>query len=165
MNRTLFKFLLPIWLLAFPLSENTYAPTAQTAPNTWQQEMLDQVNQIRAKGCRCGRKRMPPAPPLSWNDQLAATANSHAKDMQRNRFMGHRGSNGSRIGERATLAGYNWQSIAENVAWNTQTVSNTVQGWKNSPGHCKSMMSSAYREMGAANVGAYWVQVFGTEMK
>lgn len=134
------------------------------APDLWKKDMLDRVNLLRSKGCHCGRKYMPPAPPLRWNDRLEKAAARHANDMKRHDFFSHKGSNGSGIGDRAERAGYRWQSVAENIAWNYDTVADAVLGWKDSPGHCRSMMSKAYREMGAAQVDAYWVQLFGSPM-
>lgn len=151
--------------LSLPFLENARPMPPIPSPDVWQLEMLDLVNQVRAQGCHCGSKRMPPAPPLAWNNRLAKAANGHATDMQRNRFIGHRGTNGSSIGQRVERAGYRWQSVAENVAWNTETVQSTVQGWKDSPAHCRSLMGKEYSEMGAAHVGDYWVQVFGREME
>ena len=135
-----------------------------SAPENWQKEMLDMTNQIRRQGCRCGHKKMPPQKALKWNDTLAKAAQKHAEDMNRNQFIGHYGSNGSRIGQRVERAGYNWKSVAENVAWNMRSVQGAVSGWKNSPGHCRNIMGG-YSEMGAAKVGLYWVQVFARPSK
>ena len=60
-------------------------------------ELLKLVNQLRKKGCRCGRKRMKPAPILKVNNLLNQAALAHAKDMDSKNFFDHRGSNGSEI--------------------------------------------------------------------
>lgn len=135
---------------------------SDTAPDTWKKDMLDQVNRLRSKGCRCGRKQMPPVPALAWNDQLEKSAETHAADMHRNNFMGHRGSNGSNIGKRADKAGYKWRAVAENVAWGQGSVEEVMLDWKDSPGHCINLMSKSYRDFGAARKGSYWVQEFGS---
>jgi len=150
--------------LLIPAPNDATAPFLPFEPETWQQEMLRKVNKIRTEGCTCGDEKMSPANPLQWNEQLAKAARKHAEDMAQNHFIGHYGSNGSRIGQRAESAGYNWRSVAENVAWNVRTVEGAVIGWKNSPGHCHSMMGG-YKDMGAAHVGRYWVQVFGRKWK
>ncbi|MCB0584932.1 MAG: CAP domain-containing protein [Phaeodactylibacter sp.] len=126
-------------------------------------QMLDEVNALRESGCRCGSQWMPPAPPLSWNNQLASAARRHAGDMNRNGFFNHRGSDGSTMSQRATEAGYSWRAIAENIAWGHPDVSAVVRGWKDSPGHCENMMSREYEEMGAAKAGLYWVQDLGKQ--
>ena len=132
------------------------------APDLWKQDMLDQVNLLRSKGCHCGRKYMPPAPPLRWNGKLEKTASAHASDMERHHFIGHESSNGNSIGDRANQAGYRWMAVGENVAWGHESVSEVVLGWKSSPGHCRNMMSGGFSEMGAAKLDLFWVQVFGS---
>ncbi len=158
-------------ILAFALCLGLCMP-AQThvssntsfAPETWQQEMLRLVNEIRVEGCYCGRQKMPPQKPVTWNAHLAKAAQKHAEDMAHHNFIGHKGSNGSRIGQRVTRAGYNWKSVAENVAWNVRTTEGAVISWRDSPSHCQSMMGG-YSEMGAAYVGRFWVQVFARPSK
>ncbi len=124
-------------------------------------QMLAEVNALRASGCRCGSRRMPPVPALSWNNQLARAAHRHADDMNQNSFFGHRGSDGSDMARRVSDAGYRWRAVAENIAWGHPDVKAVVQGWKDSPGHCENMMSGDYKEMGAARAGMYWVQSLG----
>jgi uncharacterized protein YkwD len=168
MNKTalaLFFFLLSFWLPGSSRLLENPEGTANHAPGTWQKEMLGLVNQARSKGCRCGGKYMPPTPPVKWNDRLALAAQSHAADMDRHHFIGHRGSTGSKIGERATRAGYDWQSVGENVAWGDLSVKMAVIGWLDSPGHCLTLMHRGYKEMGAARQGQYYVQLFGRRWK
>ena len=149
--------------LCVPIPKQAHSSFVKHVPEVWQAEMLRRVNALRGQGCRCGRKKMPPVKAVKWNDTLANAAFQHATDMNRNNFIGHRGSNGSRIGERVDRVGYNWQSVAENVAWNVRSVQGAVLGWQDSPGHCRTMMGG-YREMGAARVGSFWVQVFASPM-
>ncbi|MEO1261070.1 MAG: CAP domain-containing protein [Bacteroidota bacterium] len=166
--QTMIQSILPLFFFfigfSFPIPKQAHSSSVKHAPEIWQKEMLQRVNSLRAQGCRCGRKKMPPQKAVKWNETLAQAAHGHASDMHRNDFIGHRGSSGSRIGERVDRAGYNWQTVAENVAWNVQTVQGAVLGWKDSPAHCQTMMGK-YQEMGAAKVGAYWVQVFASPMK
>lgn len=162
MPNTCVSGLLLVSMLCLP-GENDILPVSRTtAIKTWQQEMLDQVNDIRKNGCTCGRQYMAPVKPVTWNEKLASAALAHAKDMEKNVFMGHRGSNGSRIGQRVDRSGYRWTRVAENVSWNYESVRETVSGWKRSPGHCQNMMGN-YDEMGAAHAGAYYVQVFASQ--
>jgi uncharacterized protein YkwD len=128
-------------------------------------EMLKLVNQTRSEGCQCGNRYMPPAPPLNWNNKLEKAAESHAKDMNSNKFIGHRGSNGSKIGDRIKANDYFWKAVGENVSWGPRTVEAAVAGWKDSPSHCITLMSPSYKEMGAANEGKFWVQDFGRKME
>ena len=75
--------------------EEPPAPKKSSPPSTgiakaFRSDMLQRVNAIRAEGCRCGDRLMPPAPPLKWNNQLAQAALGHARDMETNNFLGTR---------------------------------------------------------------------------
>ena len=164
MSKLIFTLLCVFPISFFPGQQNTEAPAPPKPWEEWQLEMVRLVNNIRKEGCRCGSKKMRPAKPLKWNNALATAALLHAKDMEKNHFIGHYGTNGSRIGQRVDRAGYNWRVVAENVAWNAQSIHGAVYGWKESPSHCINMMGG-YTEMGAAQVGQYWVQVFASPMK
>ena len=159
----------PLFLLAALLAACTKPEPALPAeestilvdPSPFAAAMLAEVNALRQAGCRCGNRQMPPVPALSWSAPLARAAQRHADDMRRNRFFDHDGSDGSTMSSRATAAGYRWRSIAENIAWGDDDIPSVVRSWRNSPGHCQNMMSKDYADMGAAQAGAYWVQVFG----
>ena len=123
--------------------------------------MLEEVNNLRRTGCKCGDKTMPPVPELKWNDKLEKSALRHAKDMMENELMGHTGSDGSQPDERITATGYRWSVIGENVAFGYSTVEDALEGWKSSQAHCHNIMDPEFSEIGAAQQGIYWVQDFG----
>ena len=127
----------------------------------WQQQMLEEVNKLRQSGCQCGTDFMPPAPQLSWNDTLALAADAHVKDMYERQYFDHISPDGSSPIQRAIRVGYTGTYIGENIAKGYTSVSSVIVGWKNSESHCKAMMDSLYREMGAATVHNYWAQEFG----
>jgi len=126
--------------------------------------MLTEVNALRTKGCTCGNLEMPSVAPLQWNDQLSDSADRHAYDMQSQKFFNHEGSDNSKVGDRTFDAGYSWSTIAENIAYVPGSIADVIEGWKNSPNHCKQMMSPNYKDLGAAQRGDYWVQVFGSKI-
>lgn len=126
--------------------------------------MLSEVNALRTKGCTCGDTDMPSVSPLEWNDKLSTSADRHAYDMQSQKFFNHEGSDNSKVGDRTFEAGYSWSTVAENIAYVPGSISDVIEGWKKSPNHCKQMMSPDYKELGAAQRGDYWVQVFGTQV-
>jgi uncharacterized protein YkwD len=125
--------------------------------------MLAAVNKLRASGCRCGGKQMPPVPPLRWNNQLEAAAMRHANDMASNGHFDHIGTDNSEFDDRISATGYKWMEIGENIAFGYDMISTTIQGWINSTSHCKQMMSPKVDELGAAKNGKYWVQEFGKQ--
>jgi uncharacterized protein YkwD len=124
--------------------------------------MLQLVNDLRQNGCLCGNTYMPPTSPLQLHEKLNQTAQQHAEDMYTKQFFGHRGSDGSRVSDRAERAGYDWQNIGENISAGYPNVQAAYEGWRNSSDHCKNMMADHFQNMGLARKGEYWVQTLGT---
>ena len=124
-------------------------------------EIKDSVNLLRSRGCRCGADSMPPAPPLTWNAQLGAAAEAHAKDMYDNNYFSHISPQGSSPIQRAQAVGYTGSYVGENIAKGYATTGDVMTGWRQSEAHCKAMMDTLYKEMGAYEYGGYWVQEFG----
>jgi uncharacterized protein YkwD len=146
--------ILIIFLFVIYIKEGFTQETIQTA-------ILEEVNSLRRSGCKCGEETMPPVPDLTWNKQLEQAAIRHVKDMDKNDLFGHAGSDGSQPDERITDAGYHWLVCGENVAFGYSSVKDAVNGWKNSPGHCRNIMDAEFKEFGAAQAGIFWVQDFG----
>jgi uncharacterized protein YkwD len=125
--------------------------------------MLKLVNDTRAAGCTCGTTVMPPVAPLAWNDALAAAALAHSDDMNATGVLTHNSSDGTSFSARITAAGYKWSTVGENIAVGQTTEQEVFTDWLNSEGHCKNMMSAAFKEFGAARADNYWTQDFGTQ--
>lgn len=138
----------------------TTTPNLSAAAISLNTEALQMVNQQRQQGCRCGNQNMPPVPPLSRNNVLVITADEHAKDMEQMNRMQHTGSDGSDSGTRLTRNGYRWRAVGENIARGQTSISQVVNGWFDSPGHCRNLMSANFTEFGMARSGLYWAQVF-----
>lgn len=131
-------------------------PDARLAP-----EMATPVNSLRNRGCRCGADSMPPAPPLVWNAQLGAAAAAHAKDMYSNNYFSHISPQGSSPIQRAQQAGYAGSYVGENIAKGYTSTGEVMLAWQLSEAHCRAMMDTLYKEIGAAEYNGYWVQEFG----
>jgi uncharacterized protein YkwD len=125
-------------------------------------DLLQAVNAVRSKGCKCGGVTMPAVKSLQWNDRLESAAQSHSNYMSNRKMLSHTGSRNSNPGTRITAAGYKWNFYAENIAMGQQTVAEVMYSWLNSTGHCKNIMNKNATEMGAAKSGAYWTQVFAS---
>ena len=121
---------------------------------------LDLVNQTRRAGCTCGSDQMPPVANLRLHPQLVTAAQLHSDDQAAMNKMDHRGSDGSTVGTRLTRAGYSWRAVAENVAWNYQSIEAVTEGWFSSPGHCRNLMNPDYSFFGVGETDLYWTQVF-----
>jgi uncharacterized protein YkwD len=126
------------------------------------QLMLDQVNAVRARGCKCPDGLFyQPAPALKWNDRLAIAAKAHANDMADQDYFSHVSKDGANFTDRVSRAGYDWQTVAENIAYGHRDTREVVQAWVHSNGHCQNIMNPHFLELGAAKVGSYWVQELG----
>ncbi len=132
-----------------------------TLTGNFQTDMLGYVNALRTKGCKCDGVQMPLVPALKRNTLLENASKRHGNDMLKNNFFDHTGSDGSTLATRANDAGYVWSSLGENIAKGYTSVPSVIDGWISSSGHCKNMMSANFTELGAAHIGAYWVQDFG----
>ena len=132
------------------------------------QAVLGHVNDARRRGGTCGTQRFAAAAPLAWNDQLAAAALDHSRDMAEHEYFDHTDRRGRGVPERARELGYRWRAIGENIAAGQGSPQQVVAGWLASPGHCANILSPDFREMGTAYalnpqaaMEIYWTQVFG----
>lgn len=156
-------------LSAATTSPSTLAPATTLSPSVPEgfSEMLSLLNQARSQARSCGNDSFVAAPPLSYNPVLSRSAEVHALDMQQKKFFGHTGSDGSDVGVRVSRTGYNLARAAENLAYATAeryTAAEIVNGWLDSPGHCKNIMNPVFKEVGLAKHSVdydYWVHVFG----
>jgi len=133
-------------------------------------ETLRLVNQARAQSRYCGSEYFSATTPVYWNDKLARTAQMHSNDMARRDYFSHHGLNNTEVGDRAYQQQYNWRGIAENIYAGAPLTAEAINGWIESPGHCKNLMNPLYNEMGVACArnpttyyGTYHTQVFGRQ--
>lgn len=122
--------------------------------------ILELVNEARAKGCNCGGVEMAPVGPVIWNTRLEQAAYLHAQEMQDSSYFSHTGATGTNAGQRMANVGYKWAAYGENLALGNLTEEQVVAGWLNSPTHCQVIMTARYREMGVALIGNFWAQEF-----
>jgi hypothetical protein len=107
---------------------------------------------------------------LTWNPKLAEEAMAKAKDMIAKQYFAHKSPDGINVSDLATIHGYAYSLVGENLALGDfKSSSDVMDGWMNSPGHRANILKKAYTEIGvAAIMGAYegrqvWyaVQEFG----
>ena len=128
------------------------------------EQMVVEVNKLRAAGCRCGNTNMPAVGPLQWDDRLASAAAQHNLDMNQTGELNHTGSDGSTAGDRIERYGYQWRSYGENIASGFTNMDAVLQAWIDSPGHCRNIMNERFEEIGVARQGNYWTQVFASPL-
>ena len=147
-------------------SAGSAAPFAVPAGPSVGSLALQLVNELRARGARCGRRSFGPAPPLTLSGALDGVALGHAADMAQNNYFDHEDLAGQSPADRVRAAGYHEKLVGENIAYGPRTVEEVVQGWLDSPDHCENLMDPRFAEMGIAYAsgratrhGLYWVQV------
>ena len=150
------------WLVlasAYVVPSSSQAPVLAT-------RALQLVNEVRARGTRCGERSFAPAPPVRLSGALAGVALGHAADMAQHNYFEHEDLAGRSPADRVRAVGYQEKLVAENIAYGPKTADEVVQGWLDSPGHCENIMDPRFAEMGiayaagrASKRGLYWVQL------
>ncbi len=141
---------------------STRAPTPILAARA-----LQLVNDVRARGIRCGDQLFGPAPPMALSVTLASVAFGHASDMALHNYFEHLDLAGQSPADRVRAVGYPERLVGENIAYGPKSIEEVVKGWLDSPGHCENIMDPRFAEMGigyaigrAGNQQRlYWVQV------
>ena len=90
-------------------------------------------------------------PSLRTNRLLNAIAESRAKDMLEKQYFAHVSPTGQEAADIARKVGYPYKIIAENIAeGDFSTNREMVDGWMQSPGHRKNILSREVEEIGVA---------------
>ncbi|UWR21542.1 CAP domain-containing protein [Sulfitobacter sp. S190] len=125
-----------------------------TAPSFSSSVVDQQLNALRASRGLSTLKR---------SRALDRAAQMHAADMARRNFFSHKGSNGSTVGRRSKMAGYDWCRVAENIAKGQPDTASVMQAWKASSGHLRNMTIRDMDNYGIARSGPNWVMVLGAK--
>jgi uncharacterized protein YkwD len=145
---------------------SAYVVPARSRVPVMADQALRLVNEVRARGARCGERSFGPAPPMRLSETLASVALGHASDMAEHNYFEHVDPAGRSPADRVRAVGYREKLVGENIAYGPQSVEEVVQGWLDSPGHCENIMDPRFAEMGlayapgeAARRGLFWVQL------
>lgn len=135
----------------------------------FEDEVLRLVNMERFVGGSCGGERMGAVGYLEMDDVLRGVARSYSAQMAEGGFFDHVDPWGRDPSDRVTSAGFTGSPpIGENIAQGYPTPEDVVQGWMDSPGHCRNILDGEYGVIGIgyylddaqAYGGAYWTQNF-----
>lgn len=99
--------------------------------------------------------------PVAENRRLVAAAQAYARELSVGGYLSHTSRNGTKVVDRIRAQGYDACFWAENLGAGQTSVNEIMQGWINSPGHRKNLLSRA-TEFGYGRHGDTWVIVFGT---
>ncbi len=153
--------------IGLPVPASTPLPARAASGPATAMHAVRLINQVRARGTRCGERPFAPAPPVRLSATLAGVALGHATDMAEHDYFEHEDLAGQSPTDRVRAVGYAEKLVGENIAYGPQSVEEAVKGWLDSPGHCENIMDPRFVEMGlgfapgrAARRGLYWVQLF-----
>lgn len=155
----------PVSSMSAPRPQQERSPAAASG-SALGMRALELVNDVRARGIRCGSRAFAPAPPVSLSGALSGVAFGHATDMAAHDYFEHQDLAGHSPADRVRAVGYPEKLVGENIAYGPPSVEEVVQGWLDSPGHCENLMDPRFAQMGiasaagqAARRGLFWVQV------
>lgn len=102
--------------------------------------------------------------PLAWSPILAQAAQAHAEDCARRNYGSHVGSDGARLRQRLTRAGYQPSAASENWVFSRSPQSGVAWWYDEPPGrdaHRRNILSTQYAEVGVGIVqdetGLYYI--------
>lgn len=124
------------------------------------QRVINELNHLRSRGCKCGNEYMGPVGPIKWSDQLYTVSNKYAKYLYQNNLFSHVSRDGKTLGDRLDAIGYDWQRIGENLGRGYDDFYAVLKAWIDSPTHCKMLMDPEVTDMGMSKHYDYWVQSF-----
>lgn len=159
-GNTKYKLQLSVMSASLPLSTQS----AKTTLHPFVQRVLELTNLYRQQ---VGFQ------PLTLNQKLTQAAQGHSENMANSDFVGHVAPNGSNMSDRVRATGYQYWTIAENVAAGHSTPDAVLEGWMNSSGHRANILNPDLKEIGIGyyhlandtgmvNYDHYWTQNFGT---
>jgi hypothetical protein len=141
----------------FPTDAGVKEMLAKFAEKYWQIDMLIQVNKHRATGVTCGTAVEAPQSPLYLSNCLSRTAQKYSEVMSEEDHFSHTSPDGKSPWQRAEAEGCS--ADGENIAQGSSTVTDVMELWLDSPGHCSNIMGS-HTYVGVGESDSYWVQMF-----
>ncbi|MBQ7922971.1 MAG: SafA/ExsA family spore coat assembly protein [Clostridia bacterium] len=128
-------------------------PSVDSAVLSYEQQVVDLVNNIRVQN---GLN------PLKHNWELSRVARYKSQDMRDNRYFSHTSPVYGSPFQMIRNFGISFRTSGENIARGYTTPEAVVNGWMNSAGHRKNILSGSYTQIGVGYVadGRYWTQMF-----
>lgn len=138
--------------LIYP-GDKVYVPILDSTVNSYEQQVIDLVNQIRAQYGLSALK-------ANW--ELSRVARYKSQDMHDRKYFSHTSPTYGSPAEMIKKFGISYKSAGENIAQGYKTPQAVVDGWMNSSGHRANILNASYTEIGVGYVsdGSYWTQMF-----
>lgn len=115
------------------------------------QQILDLTNVIRSRYH---------IPLLAWDQQTAAVAFEHSKDMKDNNYFSHDSPSFGTLGDRLQKGNVSFQLAGENIAAQHSDAIAAIQGWLNSEGHRKNLLNEQFTGLGIGVYDKFYTQNF-----
>jgi uncharacterized protein YkwD len=136
------------------------------ASNQFDDRVLQLINDERA---------LVGADPLRIDRQLDQAAQLHTDNMVKSDSMEHQLSGEASLGSRISAAGYQYSSVAENIAAGQTTPEIVVQSWMGSDGHRANILNPQFTDLGigysdasdnkpSPDLDIYWTTNFGNPL-
>ena len=101
---------------------------------------------------------------LELNDQLNQASQDYAEVLAETPGeLSHIDAEGRGPGDRAAAAGYDYDYVAENLAYGPATNEEAVEAWMDSPPHRRTMINPDVDDLGLGREGATWVMMVGRQ--
>jgi uncharacterized protein YkwD len=97
---------------------------------------------------------------LKWHEQVATVAFKHSKDMSVNNYFAHESPTKGNLGDRLKADNIAFSFAGENIASNYVDALASVEGWLNSEGHRKALLSDKYTHLGVGVFKKFYTQNF-----
>ncbi|WP_158217546.1 CAP domain-containing protein [Lottiidibacillus patelloidae] len=97
---------------------------------------------------------------LAWHEEVANVAFKHSKDMSENNYFAHESPTRGNLGDRLKEGDVSFSFAGENIASNYVDALAAVEGWLNSEGHRKALLSDKYTHLGVGVFEKYYTQNF-----
>ena len=145
-------------------------------PGDYEALMLAKINYLRKKGHSCQNVAFEATADLIWNKKLSGAAKSHVKDIISMTSKGeldlskmappHEGSDGYKVNTRVTNQGYEFNTVAENLASSANgslAMHATYLSWlASTEGHCEVLVRDDLTEIGLYFEDGIWAAVLGS---
>ncbi|WP_404451423.1 CAP domain-containing protein [Virgibacillus necropolis] len=129
------------------------APAQSSQLNAYEQQVVELTNNERVeRGLE----------PLKVDVELSKMARDKSRDMSVNNYFSHTSPTHGSPFDMMESYGIDYQSAGENIARGQRTPEEVVNGWMNSEGHRKNILSPKFTHIGVGYVadGNYWTQEF-----
>lgn len=142
----------------------TFAQTATACPQPPDAARMTKATLAGINDQRAARN----LPPVSPDPRLTEAAQNHACDSAARNRMGHKGSDGSTLADRARRVGYGYRELAENVAQGYPGPAAVIRGWMASQGHRRNILMRDATDAGlglalGSDGDLHWVLVLGRD--